>query len=401
MEVLAPSLVRQVHAASVRFVLAASGGGSRAIAELLEVPGASRTVLEAVVPYSEGAMIAWLGARPEHFCAPRTARAMAVAAFERARKYCAGDETAAGIACTASLASDRPKRGAHRAHVGLQTAQRTATWSLELQKGRRTREEEEQLVSRLVLNAVAEAAGIDVRLTLPLVEGERVEKWQTVAPQTWRELLLGKVEAVCEGGRADGSGDAAREGRTGDVEIGKLGTCPTEAVFPGAFNPLHVGHRRMAQIAKEMVGVDVALEMSIVNVDKPPLDYREIEDRLLQFPRQQAVWLTRAPTFVEKSRLFPGATFVVGTDTLRRIGDPRYYGRNATACLQALEEIADRGCRFLVFARDCGAGLVRLGDLDVPGVLRGQCQEVPPERFREDISSTALRTVQESDAGPN
>jgi hypothetical protein len=145
----------------------------------------------------------------------------------------------------------------------------------------------------------------------------------------------------------------------------------------------------------------VALEMSIVNVDKPPLDYREIEDRLLQFPRQQAVWLTRAPTFVEKSRLFPGATFVVGTDTLRRIGDPRYYGRNATACLQALEEIADRGCRFLVFARDCGAGLVRLGDLDVPGVLRGQCQEVPPERFREDISSTALRTVQESDAGPN
>ncbi len=55
-------LVQQIHDSPTRIVLAASGGGSRAIAYLLEVPGGSRTLLEAVVPYSPAAMAAWLGA---------------------------------------------------------------------------------------------------------------------------------------------------------------------------------------------------------------------------------------------------------------------------------------------------------------------------------------------------
>ena len=45
-------LVQQIHDSPTRIVLAATGGGSRAIADLLEVPGGSRTFLEAVVPYS-------------------------------------------------------------------------------------------------------------------------------------------------------------------------------------------------------------------------------------------------------------------------------------------------------------------------------------------------------------
>ena len=45
-------LVQQIHDSPTRIVLAASGGGSRAIADLLEVPGGSRTLLEAIVPYS-------------------------------------------------------------------------------------------------------------------------------------------------------------------------------------------------------------------------------------------------------------------------------------------------------------------------------------------------------------
>ncbi len=114
-----------------------------------------------------------------------------------------------------------------------------------------------------------------------------------------------------------------------------------------------------------------------------------------QFPADQTVWLTRAATFEEKSRLFPGTTFVVGADTMRRIADPRYYGENTAACLAALERIADRGCGFLVFVRDLGTGLVRLGDLDLPERLRRICREVPADVFREDVSSTALRRAGE------
>ena len=84
MSLLPEELVRQIHAAPGQVVLVLNGG-SRAVAELLEVPGGSKILLEAAVPYSEGALPAWLGSRPEQFCSSRTARAMAVVAFGLAR----------------------------------------------------------------------------------------------------------------------------------------------------------------------------------------------------------------------------------------------------------------------------------------------------------------------------
>ena len=38
-----------------------------------------------------------------------------------------------------------------------------------------------------------------------------------------------------------------------------------------------------------------------------------------------------------------------------------------------------------------GGSFIRLGDLDLPDSLRALCREVPPELFREDVSSTELR----------
>jgi nicotinamide mononucleotide (NMN) deamidase PncC len=365
-------LVRRIHAAPNKFVLALNGG-SRAVAELLEVPGGSKTLLEAVVPYSEGALTAWLGSRPEQACSSRTVRAMAVVAFGRAICHGAHEQTAAGVSCTAGLATDRPKRGAHRAHVAAQTLDNTRHWSLELEKGVRSRREEERIVSRMVLNAVAEACGLEARLELPLLDREQVVTEQITAPSSWQELFLGRVDVASVGKEVEGP------------------YSPPRAVFSGAFDPLHVGHRRMAEFARELLGLRVDPELSILNVDKPALDFLEIGRRLAQFPPEQPVWLTRAATFDDKSRLFPGATFVVGVDTLQRIADPRYYANDSAAMLRALERIVGRGCRFLVFGRVLGSSFIRLADLDLPEVLRRACREVSPEEFREDVSSTALR----------
>jgi hypothetical protein len=79
-----------------------------------------------------------------------------------------------------------------------------------------------------------------------------------------------------------------------------------------------------AEIAEEKSGLAGAYELSIVNVDKPFLDYTEIDQRLKQFDRP--VWVTRLPTFLEKARHFHGACFAVGIDTLIRIAEPGYYG---------------------------------------------------------------------------
>jgi nicotinamide mononucleotide (NMN) deamidase PncC len=365
-------LVQQIHDSRTRIVLAAAGGGSRAIADLLEVPGGSRTLLEAIVPYSVPAMAAFLGGPPDEYCSEAAARAMAMAAFLRARKYQETNEKLFGLACTASLASDRPKRGPHRIHIALQTAQQTACLLLQLQKDRRSRAEEERVAGRLLLNALAQACGIPQQLTLDLLEGEHAEESCVEAPPEWQALLSGDVESVCIGPSDK----------------------PPKIIFPGAFNPLHAGHRRMAQLAGEMLHEPVAPEISILNVDKPPLDYMEIQRRLGQFAPQQTVYLTRAATFEEKSRLFPGATFVVGADTLRRIADPQYYGGDSTACHAAVERIAGRGCRFLLFGRLLDGGFARLSDLDLPDTLAALCREVPPEVFREDVCSTDIRKAQ-------
>jgi hypothetical protein len=364
-------IVEQIHDTPTRIVLAAAGG-SRAIADLLEVSGGSRTLLEAVVPYSAAAMVAFLGSRPDEFCSAVTARAMAVAAFHRARRYEEPTAMPAGVACTASLASDRPKRGPHRIHAAMQTAAETAAWRLPLHKDRRTRAEEERLAGQLTLNVVAEACGIASRLKLDLLEGEQVEESHAVAPQSWQDLLLSKTEMVQIG---DNAGPAA-------------------CVFPGAFHPWHIGHGRIVEVAQQMLQQPVALELSILNVDKPPLDYLEIEHRLGQWTAGQTAYLTRAATFEEKSRLFPAATFLVGIDTLQRIAAPSYYGGNSAACETALRRIAERGCRFFVFGRAIDGRFLRLADLDLPEPLRTICQEIPPEVFREDVSSTAIRQAE-------
>jgi hypothetical protein len=359
----------------------------------LDVPGASRTLLEAVVPYSAPAMAALLGGPPEEFCSDATARSMAMAAFHRARRYEGPEATPAGVACTASLASDRPKRGPHRVHLALQTAAATAAWHLQLQKDRRTRSEEERLVGRLLLNIIAAACDLPDRLHLDLVEGERVEESRTEAPPAWQDLLLGKVESVCVSPLALGEGrhDVGQVANLPPQATGQVANLPHNLILPGAFNPLHTGHRRMVEVAQSLFGRPAAMELSILNVDKPPLDYIEIKRRLGQFSVEQTVYLTRAATFEEKSRLFAGATFLVGADTLPRVAAPRYYGDNLSARDCAIRRIAGRGCRFLVFGRLLDGSFVRLGDLELPDSLRSLCREVPPETFREDVSSTALR----------
>ncbi len=382
-EISAPELVAKIHARPVPIVLAVAGGGSRAIAELLEVPGSSRTVLEAVVPYSPNAMAGWLGSRPDQFCSAATARAMAVRAFIRARELLGNtSRTGAGIACTASLATDRVKRGSQRAHVAAQMLERTVTDSIEFFASQRTRRDEEGVLTAMLLNIVAECCALEERLPLGLLVEEEVVRTVTEAPSEWQALLMGSIDA-----ERHGSAGTAGQASSGTQSTSQTGA----AIFPGAFNPLHDGHRRMAEVAEQILGVPVAFEISIINVEKPPLDYTAMEERQMQFGAERTLWFTRAPTFDDKSRTFPGATFIVGADTLARIADECYYEHSADRRDAAIARLRERGCKFLVFGRTLEGTFQRLQDFNIPTPLRAICQEVPASEFREDVSSTELR----------
>ena len=78
------ALITQIHATPIMAVLAVTGGGGQAVADLLAVPGASRTVLEAVIPYSQAAQSAFLGKTVDQSVTAEAAAALARAAYRRA-----------------------------------------------------------------------------------------------------------------------------------------------------------------------------------------------------------------------------------------------------------------------------------------------------------------------------
>src|SRR5690242_11969474 len=79
-------LISTVHASGRKAVLAITGGGSGAVGELLRVPGGSRLLIEAQVPYDGLALEAFLGFAPAQACSSDTAIAMARTGRARAAK---------------------------------------------------------------------------------------------------------------------------------------------------------------------------------------------------------------------------------------------------------------------------------------------------------------------------
>lgn len=362
-----------VHANAAKGVFYVTGGGSLLLSDLLTTPGASATVLETTVPYAQSALADLLGwkssdAAPQA-CSADTARAMAMRAFLRATVL-ADEPEVFGFAITASLRTTDAKRGDHRAHFALQTSSSTSAWFLPLNKGARSRAEEERLVADVALYVLDTATSS----SSPAIGADIADK-----------DILADLQAT--------TAQAEPELHSLMLNSGSCVGTPGSAFMPGAFNPLHDGHRQMRAVAQRRLGQPVQYELCVRNVDKPPLDYIEIAERRAQFEPGDLV-LTNAPTFVAKAAALgkPGktTTFIVGADTITRVGEPRYYGTAADRDA-ALEELTRLGTRFLVFGRVDGERFTTLDDLSVPEALRRMCDGVPEAEFRADVSSTELR----------
>ena len=364
----------------MKAVVAVAGAGTQSLAWLMGVAGASRTVLEAVVPYDSGSLVEFLGYKPAQLVSAEAAKGMARSAYRRAVHLRADEAPVVGIACTGAIASDRPKRGAHRCHVAAWDVSGLAEYSVEFVKGSRDRDDEEALASLLVLWALAEASRVDFGVAMHLRDEEPVKVRRTLYENPIEALIAEHVETVTV--TTDGHMAVDRPLRGG--------------VLAGSFNPLHRAHEELAEAASNILGQEVTFELSITNVDKPPLQEAEVRQRIAQIDGRPVV-VTRAPVFYEKARLLPGCTFVIGWDTAVRLVDQVYYHGDTSEMLSALHEIRRLGCRFLVAGRAEGGVFHALADVPIPDGFQSIFSEIPESAFRCDLSSTELRLADRRD----
>ena len=356
---------QRLHATHWQGVLYLTGGGSLLLSDLLSIPGASNTVLEATVPYASQALSELLGSAPDQAASAQTGRALSTRAYQRALDL--GATQAFGIGLSASLSSSSPKKGQTRAHWAIQTAAKSTSFELLLDNADPRSEHELQL---------NEALWATIELALMGTGGQHqaglIETHEYSAPAAWQPLLTAAPYATCT-----------------HQHDGRL-------LLPGSFNPVHDGHREMLAVAEAVTGLTGAFELTLRNADKPDLDYLTVHERLAMLA-DTPVWLSNLSNFEQKAERFPDTTFALGTDTLSRIAEPRFYADSTARMLEAFGRLAAQGTRFLVFGRRLQQHFVELADLDLPTELAELCQAVPAEQFRNDLSSSAIRAQQRSE----
>ena len=362
-------IIQKIHSSPFRFVLVSSGGGTNAISEILQVPGASKSVLEAYVPYAKESLEYYLLKQPDHYCSLGTTLSMAAKAYSAAKKIDpnTNPKNLLGVAVTASLATNYSKKGEHKFFIAIQTYKYSSSFSYSFVKGELSREEEEQVVTDHIINAIAQSCELQNQMKY---ENSLLEVKIVAAEKNWVKLVDSKIDFVSSSNQVP------------------------ELIFPGSFNPFHSGHNSMSELAEKKTGLSLAYEICIQNADKPPLSYHEIEQTLSQFDHGHEWVLTKAGKFTDKAALFPNSVFIIGADTLTRILEEKFY-LNRRDMLNQLDLFNSHNINFLVFGRKIMNKFISLDSVTIPEHIAKRFSGFGEEIFRDDISSTLIRKEQE------
>ena len=368
------TVIENLHQTPHMLVYEFAGAGVQALAWLHAVAGSSATILEANDRYSQKSFIESIGFEPDKFVSLEASEALAKQALKRAQHLKREGTAALGLSCTASIATNRPKRGEHRCVISVADDLAVTSYVLTLDKGARDREEEETLVSILVVKAISESCNL-IPPTLNLTEKDVLEEHHS----SGKALLQLENQDV----------NWLRFSSRGEVTTGQK--LSDQMLLSGSFNPVHAGHLELVKLVAKQKQKDVCFELPLVNAAKATIDVKEAVQRARQFIGKGDIILSLSPLFYEKATLFPNSMFIVGADTAVRLVQKRFYNDSEAEMLASFEAVRAAGCSFIVAGRLIDDDFVTLDEITLPETIKDLFEVLPEEVFRVDLSSTEIR----------
>lgn len=304
-----------INGKKAKYVTAITGGGTAAISNILSRGGASSWFLESLIPYSKESLVSFLGKEPDKFVSQETANQMALKSYMRALELNAAPYDAAGLGVTAVLGRIENERVGrkHEAYVAVQFYGHLFGYHIVIPEHTNiAREAQEHWIATEVEKIILED---DIKKT-PYIESLSDDL-------EYMDLLLSD-KRIAKYLIMENDGVPY-----GPVRFGMIDS--SHAVYSGSFDPFHAGHASLIRNCPKRVW----LELSIMNVDKPPVNLSSLLNRLDSIvkgvrehnlvDKVSGIVLTNTPKFFDKVCLLgPYPDLLVGSDTAARMIDKKY-----------------------------------------------------------------------------
>lgn len=334
--------------------LIASGAGVRAQGMLWDIPGIGNTLVGAEFPYSEDTTVTLLGHKPQYsYVSLEHTVDLAISAFYKA---CIGDQSkkAIGVALSASVATDRPKRGERHAWVVFVTKDLACAKHFSF-KDQENRLGEGNICDHLIVQAILDASTGNTSAYLNCSD--------------MLDIMVMKYPYFKEDGT-----------RAFHTNLPK-----TMCLYPGSFNPPTYAH---LGIKNHMVDKHYSSGRPIFSLDidhpfKPNLTSQEVVRRAKLLKGHDLLVLSGCKLYVEKARLFYQTDIILGADAYYRMWDPQW----GVGLAQLLADFESCDTRLFVVDR----GEEYLGSKPVPGTERFQNERCVRIQKTYNISSTQVR----------
>ena len=279
-------------------------GGGISFLSGFAIGGVSSYFIGANIPYSYSEVDAIIGYTPEHYCSINVAEKLSTYSFNKCIESNSSIDESIGLGVSCSLRAENEREDRkHRVTISVRTALKTFNYSRTIEYLSLSREEEELWVTERIEYLIACAINNDIK----------------------------------------------NDEYINTIDLSEFYYIPSEksVIFPGSFNPIHIGHQEIYLWTLERYQ-ECYFEISGKHPDKGCLTHSEIKSRIDQirevFPDSK-ILVDFCPMFYDKSIRYNNSIFIMGEDTLIRLinydNNKSHYNYFKNNCI-----------RFIVFGRN-------------------------------------------------